>query len=263
MSLLLAAALAAIQPTCSWDSPGANRYTGSVESAIDGYAGLPEQVRATLKRRIAENQPDDTVEITRDAIRGKRQYDPAIRDMHFGSASVCGTVTRARWTASHVEPAAVYCVDQHCILVPKVCGNISRIERVAPPAVAAAPFPAPSVAPRRPTLYDLEQVARRKELGLIDAPGHELEDIERDGLIADTPLIPGGGPAAPDGYVPGPGNLTGGPGHPLGGRPPIDGDGGGPIAPVPEADTWAMLLGGLALLGAVSARRRARGARKS
>lgn len=243
MSLLLAAALAAIQPACSWDRPGANRYTGSVESAIDGYAGIPEAARRTLKRRVAENQPDDMVDITRDAIHGKYQYDPAIHDMHFGGASVCGTVTRDKWVAGHVEPGAVYCVERHCILVPRICGNISRISRIdrmtppAPPLAVAV-----TAAPLAPPAYDLERVARRKELGLLDAEGHD--EIEREGMLIDIAPTPVGGP--------GPDQFGGGRRTPSGGD---DAD-GGPIAPVPEADTWAMLLGGLGLLGLVSARRR-------
>eukprot|EP01030_Chromulinospumella_sphaerica_P023994 gene23994-24054_t len=90
MSAFLTLALAAatqFQPTCSWDRPGANPYTGSTRAAIERYTDIPEQVRRTLIRRMEERQSDDQVRITRDAIVGKNQYEPAIRYMHFGAAS--------------------------------------------------------------------------------------------------------------------------------------------------------------------------------
>src|SRR5450830_143483 len=132
MSLLLAVTLAAaVQPSCSWDRPGSNPYTGSTADAIDRYTDIPESVRGTLKRRVADHLPDDRVEITRDHIAGKSQYNPAIRDMHFGSSSVCQSVSRSKWSELRSEPAAVYCVGEHCIIVPKICGNVSRISKLA------------------------------------------------------------------------------------------------------------------------------------
>lgn len=133
MSIVLAVALASIahvEASCSWDHPGANRYRGTASAAIDRYPDIPDQVRATLKRRMAENQPDDRVSITRDAITGRNRYAAEIRDMHFGAASLCRTVTRSGWSARRSEPAAVYCVGRHCILVPRICGNVSRITRL-------------------------------------------------------------------------------------------------------------------------------------
>jgi hypothetical protein len=130
MPLLLAVTLAAaMQPACSWDNPGHNPYTGSTAAAIDRYTDIPEAVRRALKRRIEEGKPDDKVSITRDGIAGAQQYDPIIRGMHFGSASMCGEVTRRKWSEARVEPGVVYCAEQHCILVPKICGNVSRISR--------------------------------------------------------------------------------------------------------------------------------------
>ena len=133
MSALFAIALAAATtaPTdCSWDNPGANPYTGTAEAAIDRYVDLPEKVRARLKYRLQYGNPDEVVTITREAITGKHGYNATIRDMHFGKDKVCGTVSRARWSAQRTEPGAVYCADGHCILVPEICGNVSRITRL-------------------------------------------------------------------------------------------------------------------------------------
>jgi len=260
MSLLLAVTLAAaMQPTCSWDRPGQNPYTGSTAAAIDRYTDIPAAVRGTLKRRIEERQPDDNVNITRDSIGGRSQYNPAIRDMHFGAASVCGAVTRTKWADTRSEPAAVYCVGEHCILVPKICGNVSRISRLAPavaqkPATsitsAAAPPPQfadvslvdPDLRDDVPTLldnFDPEGKPARQHLSSVEgAPGGVQQFALEEELDLDA----------------------------LGYRPPPFGPGfggdDGIHTAVPEADTWAMLLGGLGLVGWMSRRRAKAAARK-
>jgi hypothetical protein len=258
MPLLLAVTLAAaIQPTCSWDSPGRNPYTGSTAAAIDRYTDIPAAVRSTLKRRMEEHQPDDNVSITRDSIGGKSQYNPAIHDMHFGAASVCASVSRNKWAETRAEPAAVYCVGEHCILVPKICGNVSRISRLAP-AVAQAPAAAAQASdhPKQPEFADIslsDPELRDKEL--VDMPLDEMEDGKRPPrLLASTT-----GNGVDEFVLADDLNLDdlasqiarhGGFG--IG----IDGDNAIHTA-VPEADTWAMLLGGLGLMGWIG-RRRAR-----
>lgn len=144
---LASASIAAAEPPCSWDHPGRNPYRGSIAAAIDRYTDIAPAIASTLKRRMAENQPDDNVIITRDAITGREQYAPQIRAMHFGAASVCASVTRDGWSASRQEPAKVYCVGEVCILVPRICGNISRITRLeAPSRRKAAYYASPAAA---------------------------------------------------------------------------------------------------------------------
>jgi len=260
MPLLLAVTLAAsIQPTCSWDNPGHNPYTGGAAAAIDRYTDLPEAVRSTLKRRMAEGQSDDKVSITRDHIAGKYQYDPAIRDMHFGRASVCTSVTRDKWAETRNEPGAVYCVGEHCILVPRICGNVSRITRTAPAAIAKA----------QPKEDGREMQAPQEfaDLGLADAPQREEialddpEELERRAarqraldvvseVISEEELAE----AADKSRF----GL-------FGRRADFEDDEfllPNTVTPVPEADTWAMLLAGLGLLG-WQARRRARAGAKA
>jgi hypothetical protein len=263
MSLLLAATLAAaIQPTCSWDHPGSNPYTGSPAAAIDRYTDIPESVRGTLKRRLEDHLPDDAVSITRDHISGKNQYDATIRDMHFGAASVCGTVTRTQWSERHAEPAAVYCVGEHCILVPKVCGNVSRISKVAPAAPAQAARQA-HASDKPPQFADVrldDADAPDSATTLLDQLAKLDRENDLDGLSKRLASAMAG--QGLEDFV-------------LEGKDPDDdeqakelarrlaalgvyGTDGLP-APVPEADTWAMLVSGLGLVGWM-ARRRARAA---
>ncbi|CAN7566487.1 MHFG family PEP-CTERM protein [Duganella sp. LjRoot269] len=278
MSILLAVTLAAAsaaQPSCSWDHPGVNPYKGRSGDAIDRYTDIPAAVRSTLRRRIEEQQPDDMVTITRDGISGKNQYDPAIRDMHFGAASVCATVTRSKWTENHQEPAAVYCVDQHCILVPKICGNVSRISRLPTAALAKSGGERPRAAPTGHAPRNLGDRLNSKDLGLADAEPHDMpadeSDAERDKHIdaardaADKLARQAAGQGVEEFnldedefQIDAHGRLSG-----LYGRhspfASFDEDENTDFltpAPVPEADTWAMLLAGLGLVGFAARRAR-------
>ena len=145
MSLTLATLLAASSlastpatlPSCSWNRPGHNPFMGDLVAAVDRYPDIPAPVRAKLKARMAARNYDEIVDIRRDAIVGRARYNAEIRDMHFGTGQVCGTVNRAAWAPTAQERGLVYCEAGHCILVPTVCRNVSRITRNGP-AVAAA-----------------------------------------------------------------------------------------------------------------------------
>lgn len=245
MSLLLAVTLAAtVQPSCSWDHPGNNPYTGTTAAAIDRYTDIPATVRDELKRRIATKQVDDSVNITRDAISGKQEYNPTIRDMYFGKASRCTSVTRRKWAEDRIEPAAVYCVDQHCILVPRICGNVSRISKAAPPLAAAPTTSAISEAAPPPQFADIS---------LQDAPTPEpisLDDLDDEGRPRKLAAIPPGVQTFVNNNTDGEHPII--PGVPV--LPTVPDD--TPVStPVPEADTWAMLLAGLGLTGWAARRR--------
>lgn len=248
MTILLAIALAAaIQPTCSWDRPGQNPYTGGAAAAIDRYTDIPAAVRSTLKRRMAEGQSDDQVNITRDSISGKSRYGAQIRDMHFGGASMCGTVTRGKWAADRVEPAAVYCVGEHCVLVPKICGNVSRISRAAPALAGAAP-----AAGDQNAIPD--GVQQFDDISLVDAPARdqaiELEPWQESASDKTWRLLAGLELLLDDEH-----------GRDLAfGHHPHEHDDDIIAAPVPEPETWAMLLSGLGMLAWIARRRAARAA---
>jgi PEP-CTERM motif len=126
---------------CSWDAPGADRYTGTLASAVESYADISATARRELVRKIDRHEFDDMVAITRDDIAGQRKYSAVITGMHFGSkGKVCATVTRNKWSPDAVEGGLVYCAEEHCILVPAVCGNVSRVTRLASPAAPTTPF---------------------------------------------------------------------------------------------------------------------------
>lgn len=139
MSIALAATLAASMtlPVCSWDRPGANPFMGDVVAAVDRYTDIPAPVRAKLKARMEVRQFDEIAAIRRDSVTGKRKYASEIRDMHFGQGTVCRTVTRTKWADDTVERGLVYCEKGHCIIVPTVCRNVSRIKRLGGERVAS------------------------------------------------------------------------------------------------------------------------------
>lgn len=235
MSTLLAIALAAAsaattpsappsasQPGCSWDRPAAFAYDGTPETLIDRYIDMPEKVRNKLKLRLAYGNPDELVEIRRDAIHGKQDYAPALREMQYGRAQFCPTVSRARWAASQVEPGAVYCADNYCVLVSTAHGNLSRVTRLTAATALAAP------PPEAPPARDWSDHVGNKELGLVDAP----EQLDHEGDEGVQKLAAQEQPA------------------PTKAAPEVV------ATAVPEPQTWAMLLGGLGLLGYMARRRR-------
>lgn len=264
---------APVVQACSWDKPGRDPFVGDVVAAVDRYKDIPADVRAKLKQRMAVRSYDEFVAIERDGIVGKQAYGAAIRDMHFGEGRICKTVTRAKWTASMRERGMVYCEGEHCILVPTVCRNVSRITRLASGAGATAAGGAPQA----------ETILADNLQGLNDGA--------TDPLAGDGVLLDGGAPGtAGNGALTfsqvasagasTPGLLAGGAGAVFmaqtqfgspftggsGGYNPGGGENGTPGAPgsglewgtspVPEAPAWMMM--GLAVmgLGLAGARRR-------
>ncbi len=227
---LLASALAAslvVSATCSWNRPGVDPYRGDAAGALSHYPDIPPAARRLLLEKIAAAKPDDDVRIRRDSIAGQRDYDPVIRDMHFGKRRVCGTVDRSGWQAARSEPAAVYCAGEHCILVPRICGNVSRVSR-RPEA------PLPALAPARVSFIDVPQQpwepaihpldwALGIELGLEDSTPPDVDD-EEDQPTHRIALPDPGGPSP---WVWNPGT---------------------PVQAVPEASTWAMMVAGIGIL---------------
>ena len=244
--------------SCSWNRPGVDPFMGDVVAAVDRYTDIPADVRARLKARMARREYDDMVSIRRDSIDGRagQQYGSSIRDMHFGTHQICRSVTRTAWTAGMKERGLVYCEGGQCILVPTVCRNVSRISRravdadhaeaadadepVPPGAVAAEPGADPSPSP----------------LAQDESPSFANPQAwEQPALYGGGPGAPGRGEGWGDDPPPGgfPGAGGGGPIAVTTARPPggVDGPPGGfPAAPppVPEPQTWALLLGGLVAL---------------
>lgn len=244
--LLATAAFAAtIVNNCSWNNPGRFPYRGTPAEAVSRYTDIPAATRAALIRKMETRDVTENVTITRDAIEGSRAYDPQITAMHFGQRTVCDRVTRERWPDTAREPAAVYCADSHCLLVPRICGNVSRIRVVEggsgrPGAGMPGPTPIAPVAPAQPPLPGPEiDVRVTDEIALLPARPR----------AAAPPPAPWQSPWADSGYL-----------WPLGTpiqQPPAT------ISPVPEPSGWHMLAGGLLVGFAVRRRKWLAGSRKT
>jgi hypothetical protein len=244
MSLLLASAavtVAAMVPACSWNTPGRHPYRGTATEAVSRYIDIPAATRARLVARIDAGTADDDVVITRDAILGRNAYQAAITDMHFGRQTVCARVTRERWPASAREPAKVYCADGYCLIVPRICGNISRIRMAGSSGSGEA-----GETGGGPGAGSLPAFPYRP--GAIPQPGGAPEvDIEVTDAVARLsaaapPQAPPSVPARPFGdWTPGPGAPFAGPAA----APPAFFL---PASPVPEPDGWVMFAAGVASL---------------
>ena len=251
---------------CSWDRPGHNPFMGDVVAAVDRYRDIPEVVRARLQARMAKREYDDVVSIGRDSISGRAEYGSTISDMHFGTTSVCRSVTRAGWSPRMQERGLVYCEGRHCILVPTVCRNVSRITRSAvSPERAEAPedIDDPTVPPGAVPAGPLADAAPGP-LAFEDAP-----TFERPLGFVGTPWVqigdPGsGGPTHPGGWAV-PNELGALPPPEFGSTPPEFGSTPPPpefdstpppvLPAVPEPQTWALMAGGLAMLALAQRRR--------
>jgi hypothetical protein len=249
LSTMLVAATVTL-PSCSWDKPGADPYMGSMEAAVDRYRDIPPDVRDRLKARMRTRAYDDIATIGRDKIEGKRSYSN-LRDMHFGNGRICRQVTRTKWLSTAVERGLVYCEGEHCLIVPTVCRNLSRITADTPLDIetAAGPPEDPIDPPSSANMLggqrfvDEQGPLAMRRLQLEPPPGSP-EEPPLSEVVTDFGNDPPPGPPPPDPF-PDP-------------RPP-------PLPPpIPEPSTWIMMMAGLALVvGTARRRRAARGARSS
>ncbi len=259
-----------VVPACSWDRPGHNPFMGDVVAAIDRYQDIPVDVRERLKARMAKRDYDDLVSIKRDSIAGRKQYGSTISEMHFGTSSVCQTVTRTAWTDAMQERGLVYCEGRECILVPTVCRNVSRItgpdvadEKVAgtdpdAPLEFTPPGAGPQEAPGE----------RPGDLALDDEPSFATPNGVPGASIASGPNSDTG-PSSPGtsssngpgpSPFPGPGSFPFFPVFPTFLPPVVTTITPPPdvVAAVPEPQTWALMGVGLVALLSWQRRRRAR-----
>lgn len=247
--------------SCSWDRPGHNPFMGDVVTSIDRYTDIPANVRMRLKQRMQARQYDDFVDIRRDGISGRASYEPTIRDMHFGLDRVCQQVTRERWTAQTHERGVVYCEQEHCILVPTVCRNVSRITR-RPALVAGEPSRAPvhqTVAGSAPVSGPTDTSSERSMPTATTAlgRGQGITSSFAEAVAGATlPLQPMGGTQGDTtSEIEGSGWLGPGAGPSIWRSTP-NFTVAPPVSSIPEPATWACLAVGLVVLRLVSARRR-------
>lgn len=245
--------------SCSWNRPGVNPFMGDVVAAVDRYTDIPPEVRTRLKARMAKREYDDLVSIRRDSIEGRagQQYGSTIRDMHFGTHQLCRSVTRTAWTAGMQERGLVYCEGGQCILVPTVCRNVSRISRRAVDAEhAEAPEAVDEPVPPAAVLGDptTTPLAQDESPSFAKPLAWDLPPVYGGGPGSTGPAEGWGGDTPPGGF---PGSGGGGPSVVTSSAPPGGSDGPpGAPPPVPEPQTWALMLGGLAALALALARRR-------
>ena len=258
--------------TCSWDRPGVDPFMGDVIAAVDRYQDIAPDVRARLKARMVKREYDDVVSIRRDSITGnaKARYGSTIRDMHFGNAKVCHSVSRAAWSAQMQERGLVYCESGQCILVPTICRNVSRIARAE-----VAHEHAEGDEPEAPAIVALDLLPTPIPLDLtlevpaIDGGATAGTSPDGDSQAGRSGGGGGGGGAAgiagahgsfASGSSEGPAGAgiaaTGskGDGTPAASQAPADLQ----ATPVPEPETWGLMLGGLGALAAWRRRRRRR-----
>lgn len=125
----IAAAAAATIGTCSWDNPGVNPFNGDIVEAIRSYSDIPSSDREEIVRKVQTKSYDDFALIRSGSIVGNRSEYTDLRDMHFGNGSKCTTVTR-NWKEDMRERGLVFCSSGHCVIIPTVCRNVSRVTPV-------------------------------------------------------------------------------------------------------------------------------------
>jgi hypothetical protein len=243
MSLLLSTLLVASTvtlPSCSWDRPGADPYMGDIEAAVDRYRDIPPEVRAKLKAKMRTRAYDDIATITRDKIEGKggpagKQTYSNLRDMHFGKGRICREVTRSKWKPDAVERGLVYCEGEHCLIVPTVCRNVSR---VTPDELNPEPKAGEDEDPP-PTAMGANVLGGQRFVDITDPLPARPLSVEPP--AGELPIETAQGPPTPPDV---PRDRFSDP------VPPT------PPTPIPEPSTWALMGLGVALVGAATRRRR-------
>lgn len=125
---MISAASLAIVTACSWNNPGANPYVGQVPNAVYSYADIPKPIQDRLYSRMLRQDYDDIALIGSETIMGAHVYSD-LRQMHFGNGKRCEAVDRSKWSG-RMERGLIYCEAEHCLIVPTICRNVSRVTRV-------------------------------------------------------------------------------------------------------------------------------------
>lgn len=137
--------------SADWSHPGESRYIGPIDKAIMSYTDIPLPVRERLVRRATAKpkQYDEIATIDRHGIRGAANSYVNLRQMFFGPNYRAEKVTMEAWPFDQVERALVFTEEDCTILIPLVCGNVARVDKVALQAPlsrdqVAMPYTAPT-----------------------------------------------------------------------------------------------------------------------
>lgn len=242
-----------VLPSCSWDRPGVNPFQGDVVAAVDRYQDIPSATRDALKKRMAKRNYDEIATIRRDSIEGSHRYTD-LRDMHFGKGQICSSVTRDKWKPQKQERGLVYCEDGHCIIVPTACRNVSRVTRKDGERQTSSTPVEEKAGGNTPSGYVSLGEGPEPEPGSFDSQ----RGFESGQPPAEVTTFAGGSgmPAPFEGSSVTTVMVTI-PGTSLGGDLPVASQSGASVAaPVPEPETWMMMLIGAIFLGITVRRRR-------
>ena len=155
---LIAGSGLAAAGVCDWNSPGRNRYVGSVPDAIDRLPGFTPGQRAQLKAMAEARVYTEAVTLVGGQVVGPTLAYGEIQHMHFGAGQVCDRVDWSRWPSGTSMRGVVLVPDgaSKGALIPEGCNNVSvvavwpRRDVVAPPS----PSPLDGWAPGRATATD-------------------------------------------------------------------------------------------------------------
>lgn len=233
-----------VAAACSWNNPGANPWQGTTAQAVDSYKEIPLVTRNKLKARMEKRAYDDVVDITAFALTSnKHTYAPEIESMHFGANKLCLSVDRSKWNENMKETGLVYCEDDHCLIVPTVCRNVSKIRRY----VTSSTPPVAIVPPSGGSYTPPEYLAPPPPVSVFPvAPPKPYETVVYEAPPQITYNQPPQQPFFPphwnEHYSP-----------PIAWIPPSS-----VIAPVPEPETYAMFATGLGVIGWVVRRKKSK-----
>lgn len=122
----LALSLSAQAKVCSWDNPGASPANKAhISTQLARYSDLPTSVKQRLAEKIDKRNYDGVVVVTRDGLDGPYTR---LRDMQWSTGMCRGPVSRSKWSADHTERGLVFTEGPYSVVVMTVCGNMARLD---------------------------------------------------------------------------------------------------------------------------------------
>lgn len=127
---------------CKWGNPGSHPFTGDIYSALRTL-GVDKESAKVLTDRIKRKDSDDEAVFSNAGVRDTHHWYVPTYSMAFGNSMCYGT--RTNFKDLHYERAEVYWLGEYIIAVPRVCGNITRLQvREAAPDRETRELPEPS-----------------------------------------------------------------------------------------------------------------------